>query len=262
MTNFFLMYNMGNSGGSWLASALNTYPGVHILEEPRRKLGYHPTPEGMTDQGLQKILLNYLRKQEASGKWQVVGYIKGFRRGILQYCVERGARVLQQFRHPIKVLYGTRKRVAQPARWWGRPPENEQEYFEGHVCWMAVRYRKYLSRISEYPLVRLEDLSASLLTPNADFFRDTMEYATQCEWDRAAVDRVRSLAQPRHRIGAGPQDLFKEGFVHPQYRKRVWPELIDPPIETIWQHWAEWQHEIFLREFEEVMIAADYSWPS
>lgn len=261
MANLFLEYNMGNSGGSWFADALNTYPGVHVLEEPRRKLGYHPAPEGMTDRDLQKILLDYLREQEAGGEWQVVGYVKGFRGEILKYCEEKGGRVMQQFRNPIKVLHGTRKRVAQPTRWWGRPPADEHEYFEGHVRWMARRYARYLDRAGKYPLVRLEDLSASLVTPDAEYFRRTMEYATQLDWDSAAVQRVRKQARPRHRTTCQGDDCWREDYVEPKYASRSWPDLVDPAPRAIWEHWANWQRSLFLECFEKIMISAGYDLP-
>lgn len=261
MTNIMLSYNMGCSGGSFVADAINTYPGAHVLEEPRRKLGYHPVPEGWTPGDIQAVVFKYLREQYESGKWSVVGYIKGFRPPIEGWAVARGARLFQQFRNPIKVLYGTRKRKLQPTRWWGREPVNEREYFEGHVCWMACRYLKYLSRVDRVRLVRLEDLSASLITPEAEYFRDVMEYATQLPWDLEAVERVRTMAAPRHRPNAKGADKWREGYTDPAFTKKEWPELVDPTPEVVWNHWHDWQREIFLREFGEIMGRAGYEIP-
>ena len=252
MTHLFLMINAGNSGGSWFESVCNSHPLVHAWEEVTSRTLKIPkvTAETTVTEAVarQRKVFEFLKEQEASGQWQSIGLIKGFGYEVLAYCRERGGRVVQQFRHPIKVMYGTRKRPLQPYRWWGREPKDEREYFEGHARWMARRYSKFLRRADKYPLQTLEALSASLMGDRS-YIRDRMEYITQVEWDDATIERIPS---PRHRLGAVGDDRWREGY----------PCSADPSIEEIWALWTAWQRVVFLECFEDIMVRMEYSWPS
>lgn len=258
MTKLFGIYNLGNSGGSWMESVINSHPECHCWEEVRRHLGLpkrDPTKES------QKRILEFIREQAVFGEWASIGLIKGFRVEIAEYISNSGGQFLQMCRNPIRHVHGTRRRAKQSENGLGRPPENKTEYFLGRVLWQAMRCRKYLNRASVAPLVRLEDLSESLrFDGHGYYFKQVLEYITQVEWTFRQIDVIRSSVWPRHRRAAKThQEVWAEWW---EERVEVpWNKRVDPPASEIWEHWSPEFREIFRREYQVIMLSLGYTIP-
>lgn len=255
MTKLFGIYNLGNSGGSWMESVINSHPKCHAWEEVRRHLRL---PKEYPADEMQKRIFDFFDAQARSGHWRSVGLIKGFGLEIAERIGEEG-RFLQMCRNPIRHIHGTRKRAKQSFNGLGRLPTNKTEYFLGRVLWQAMRCRKYLDRASFVPLVRLEDLSASLRF-DGDYFKQVMEYITQVEWTTEQITLVWRSVWPRHRRTAGTAtEAWAEWW---EERVEVpWEKRVDPSASEIWEHWTSEQRGIFLREYTVIMLSLGYAVP-
>lgn len=256
MTKLFGIYNLGNSGGSWMESVINSHPRCRCWEEVRRTLGL---PKRDQTNETQKRILEFLKGHADRRHWSSIGLIKGFGVDTADYISGNGGQFLQMCRNPIRHIHGTRRRAKQSENGLGRVPKNEMEYFLGRVLWQAMRCRKYLDRASYVPLVRLEDLSASLRF-DGDYFRQVMEYITQVEWTTEHTAVVWRGVWPRHRRGA---TTFAEAWSE-WWEERVevdWEKRVDPPASEIWEHWSPEYQEIFRREYQVIMLSLGYVIP-
>lgn len=249
MPNYFLVYCIGNSGGSWLQDVLNTHPAVKCWEEPRRKLNLTGDIQGQ--------LLDYL--QSYDGPKESIGYIKGFRDEIVAFVEDSGGRIIQLMRNPVQVIHGKRNRKDKATAWWGREPENEAEFFEGLVCQEARRYRKFMAQSYKYPLIRLEDLSHSILYKNG-FIHQVLRYLTQVSWapEESLAGDFRYI-WPHYRRGLTFAEMFAPSY-EKDY-KAPFEKRVDPSAAEIWTHWELWQREIFRREFTAIMLNGRYELP-
>jgi len=251
----FLMYNTGNSGGSWMGDVISSHPKCTAMEEPRRKLDLPKVGPDFTMQQLQATLFNVLRKHEREG--EAFGFIKGFREEILEYVLDKGGTVTQQTRHPVRVLHGTRKRTIKARSYWGRAPKNEIEQFQGHVRHMAGRYRAFIDRSDQFRLFRLEDLMVSLYGPR-QYFAYVLELVTQIEWTKEDIERAAQV-RPRHRLNAPADRLWD--FDYEENSRLTWDKRRDPPVSAIWEHWEGWQKAEFSEQFGGICRHLRYSTP-
>jgi hypothetical protein len=246
---------MGASGGSWLEEVLNSRPGVRCWEEARRKLNF---PPDLTTEQIEARLLGFLHEQHTSGEWESIGLIKGFRQNITNYCLKHGGRIIYQYRNPIKVLHGKRNRRRKAEVYWGRTDLTDRESWEGIVCKTAARFRAWQAASGKWPLVRLEDLTCSLAS-DGHYMRQVLEYTTQVPWTNDDLSRVWRDVLPRDRRGAPPplawQVDYEASIAVP------WEKRRDPPAAEIWAHWEGWQRDIFIREFEVIMLSGGYARP-
>jgi hypothetical protein len=256
MTKPFLIYAMGASGGSWLADVLNSRPGIACWEEPRRKLDL-PTEWG-ADQ-IEAHLLEFYQGQLESGEHEAVGFIKGFRQSIVDYCLAHGGRILYQYRHPIKVLHGKRHRRTKAEVYFGTDDLDDQQIWEGICCKTAERYRAWHAASGQWPLVRLEDMTLSL-AGDGRYVQQVLEYITQVAWSNDNLRRVFREVLPRDRRTADPVSLAWQ--VDWEAAPSVpWEQRRDPPAAEIWAHWDAWQRDIFIREFQAIMLSGGYALP-
>lgn len=245
MTHLFLMFNMGASGGSWFESVCNTHPDIHVWEELGRFLGvgYGPmTSEQHVERDVH--ILAFVKQQIKEGKWKSIGLIKSFSKPVILYGREVDARFVSMFRHPITVLeMKMGKKTHACERILGRKPRDEKDIFLGHVLLYKPRYLKYVSDVGTkgWRLIKLEDLDASLKTPDVVSFRETMEYVTRIPWSIADVERVRTKAKPRH---AKRPDWWNED-----------------PTRKIWHSWPVWKKDIFREFFTETLERTGYTLP-
>jgi hypothetical protein len=261
-----LGYNQGTSGGSWIADFCNTHPRVCLIEEWNRKEG-HPKVGfgGMTRKGLHDMAFGYLQGLEAQAPahgWQTVGLIKGFGQRVLDYALERGARITAQYKHPVRVLWAQRKRIAQPRAWIereegaARDPRDYAEFFTNQCKYKAHQYWIYWKRRERHRLVKLEDLSASIMGDRS-YIRELLSWWHQLEWTSQDIDRAVAKVKPRHRGGCKGDECWQE---HWEANANVpWNNRYDPPKEEIWASWKPWQHRLFLAEFGEIMTKLGYS---
>jgi len=253
--SIFLMYNTGNSGGSWMGDVISSHPKCTAMEEPRRKLVLPKVGPDFTMQQLQSTLFNVLKAHERPN--ESFGFIKGFREEILEYVLDKDGMVLQQTRHPIRVLHGTRKRTIKAKRYWGRKPANGVEQFQGHVRHMAKRYQAFIDRSDRFRLIRLEDLTASLCG-SKQYFAYVLELITQVEWTREDIERAAQV-RPRHRLNAPADRLWD--FDYEENPGLTWDERKDPPVAAIWEHWEKWQREEFFEQFGGICRELRYKIP-
>ena len=133
MTQFFLVYAMGRSGGSWMEAVFNFHPSVRAWEEPRRKLGLETSEQ----------YLHWLKAQETGAETPVVGLLKASHPCVTDYMIVHRCPIISQYRNPIKVVHGKRRRRNKAEAWWGRTGLTEQEVFEGILCKTADRFRAW-----------------------------------------------------------------------------------------------------------------------
>jgi hypothetical protein len=205
----------------------------------------------MPSKEIQERILEFFKGHVESGEYQACGLIKGFRIEIMEYIDERGGHFLQHVRHPIRHLHGTYKRPKGAENGLGRKPENEEEYFLGQVRWHSSRYRKYLRRSDTIPLVRLEDLSASILG-NGLYMRQVMTYITQVDWTAEDITRVRDSVPPRNQARFSRIHWF-----HPA--SSITDK--DPSAFEIWRDWTSYQQVTFLHHYRTIMLSLGYAVP-
>jgi len=142
-------------------------------------------------------------------------------------------------------------------RAFNREMSNEYEVFEGHVIYYALdKYRAFLARGNEYPIIRLDDLNHSL-AGDAQYFKHTMEWLTQTEWPDDYVKYVQENNLPCQlydyrvewdkqervkRIHSATRDVLRDGG---QYNH--WGD--DPSYVEYWNLWDDKRKAIYLRWF-------------
>lgn len=256
----FAMYNLGNSGGSWMESVIRSHPECMCWEELRRTLKLpKPTTKEEDDEN-QKLILSFFQMACDGENLKACGLIKGFRAEVECFIRERGGRFAQQCRHPIRHIHGTRKRAKQSVNGLGRQPKDPREYFLGRVLWQAKRYELYLTRSQDMPFLRLEDLNASLREDGL-YIQQALTWLTQVEWTDGDIQRIRDTCPPRHRRSYPPNLWFDENYECESEKAHSWERRADPPASAIWAHWEPWQRETFLKHFEVIMLSLGYAIP-
>jgi len=246
----FGIYNLGNSGGSWLESVIRSKPGCYAWEEVRRDLNLPKMGDGMTGEEVQARIFAFFKEQCERDDLQACGLIKGFRIDVAEYIAAQGGRFLQHVRNPIRHLQGTYKRSKGAENGLGRKPENEEEYFLGQVLWQSSRYRKYLRRAETIPLIRLEDLSYSLRDGCGIYFMQVLSYITQVEWTHVDAFRVVDKVPPRNQAYLPRFQWFTDI-----------PSKNDPSANDIWESWTSSQRGVFLKHYETIMLTLGYAIP-
>lgn len=261
----------GNCGGSWLASAISAHPQAMAWEELLDELGLKKAQEVISEgrkRAICRQAANYFIQQAESGKWQSVGIVKELLKEIEAFLEDKDPRVIQLVRNPIKVVgYKMDTKTVFLEDRMGRSFHSEREAFLAHLGLYAGHFQKLIAARAEYPLVRLEDLSASLVTPEAHYFKRVMAWLTRLEWTDKEVGLVRQHARPRKREHIPDPDCWAPDEYIAQYYKSPFPpgsrhaNRWPSRGAHTWQEWEGWQKAAFLERFEQIMIALGYKWP-
>lgn len=237
----FLMYNMGNSGGSWFERVCNSNPKIKAWEEILRQLNkLELLPKNPVERNIQsdKWVLEFLKEKIQENKYETLGFIKSFGPKTERFCLENNGRIVQMFRNPIKVvkykMYKKRENCLYRNKFDISTKEGE---FEAHVELYSNFYKKYISREKIYRTIRLEDLNTSLLT-DCKYIREVLEYLTNVEWTLNQVFNIKSNVFPRD----------KQNF-------------IDTDDEIAWSSWNDKEKEVFRKYFEDIMFHFNYRIP-
>jgi len=253
-TNLFLMWNMGNSGGSWFESICNVHPKVGAWEEPIRQI-IKPLSKEWKDRkewGVNKKLnmaekkFEIFKDLEKSGNWETIGFVKSFRPYIHEYCIVREAVMVQMFRNPMKVVANKfEKKGTDTKKWMKRhwnvdlDINNKKQWFEGHCARFADLYQQYLDRQDNNMLIRLEDLSDALYK-DKPYFKNTLEHITQVDWNKDVINKVKKLKKYKsNNKGNHSRDNSKD---------------------ALWLKWKDWQLKIFKKYFDEIMKDQKYKY--
>lgn len=269
---FFMVRCTGNSGGSWLASAISAHPDAMAYEELLADMGLKKAQEIISQERRDEICraaTDYFIKQAESGQWRAIGVVKELLREIQDYVKLRDYRTVLLVRDPIKVVgYKMNSKTIWLEHRMGRPFHDEREMFVAHVGIYANYFRKLIARMRDLgePLVRLEDLSASLVTPEATYFKKIVRWLTRLEWTDEHVGLVRQHAKPRKREHIPDPDCWKsDKYIEANYQS-PWPPG-DPNADRwpsrgahTWESWNSWQRAAFLEGFGEIMAALGYGW--
>ena len=261
----------GNCGGSWLTSAISAHPKAMAWEELLAEMGLKEGQEILTEKRrleVCRIATDHFIEQAQSGRWQSVGIVKELLKEIQAYLRDKDPRIMLLVRNPIKVVgYKMGSKIPWMESQLGRPFHDEREMFEAHVKIYAGHFQQLIDRRADEPLVRLEDLSASLVTPAANYFKQTMEWLTRLEWTDKEVGTVRNVAKPRKREHIPDPDCWQTD----EYIKLHYQSPFPPGSErdsarwpsrgaNAWSQWEGWQRAAFLEEFERIMITLGYGW--
>ena len=227
-----LVFNMGHSGGMWLQDICNAHPDVQVWQEPTKQI-----------KNMEGTLLDFFEEQIKSNPHRTIGFIKGFTYPFIDK-VFISKSVAQVFRNPIGVVNAKIGLKMEPSLKYAPRGvmETEEDIFEAHVAFYAHRYRTYLNQASKWPLIRLEDLNASL-EGDCRYFVSTMERLLNVEWSSELLERNKGLWN------------VKEGRMARGY-------AIHEPDMEIFQKWPSWKQKIFVGYFSEIMKESDYSCPS
>jgi len=269
--HYFMVRCTGNCGGSWLADAISAHPQAVAYEELLTDMGLKVGQEVLTEEHKRDICrraTDYFIEQAQSGQWQSVGVIKELLQEIQDYLEDKDPRIMLLARNPIKVVG---YKMGSKALWLeerlGRPFRDEREAFKAHVVIYAQHFQKLLAMRADTPLVRLEDLSASLVTPEATYFRRVLEWLTRLEWTDKEIWLVRQNARPRKREHIPDPDCWMpDEYIEAHYPSPFqsgsqrdierWPSRGG----NTWKRWEGWQKAAFLEKFEQIMIALGYEW--
>lgn len=237
----FLMYNMGNSGGSWFENVCNSHPKVRAWEEVHRLQNkLHLLPENPTERNLQsdEWALKFIKEKSEENEHETVGLIKSFGPRTEEYCLKNKGKIVQMFRNPVKVVQYKMYKKREGCLYRNKfDLSDKSSEFEAHVELYSCFYQKYINRESIYKTIRLEDLSASLLT-DCTYFKEVLEYVTGQSWTSDQVSNIKSGVYPRN----------KEGFE-------------DQDDVTAWFSWNEKEREVFKKYFKEIMAHFNYRIP-
>jgi hypothetical protein len=258
--NLFLVFGPGHSGTAWFSEVCNQHPAVKSMAEACHELEFDcRAPANVWDAEMMHFLYRCLRSKE----YQSVGFVKGFRQGVMKFVLASDGRVIQLIRNPIEVVDFKFKRSiggdgfqAEAAeRYLGRAPQSDLDYFEGQVLRYANTFNQFRERASRFPLVRIEDLDYSLYT-NGQYFKLVMEHLTQVPWSPQLIAHIRDNIAP------GDEDqLDGEQFTWPPQRRPYgWQE--DPSPRWAWECWSKKQRELFIHYFNSFMVWADYGYPT
>jgi len=270
-SHYFMVRCTGNCGGSWLASAISAHPQARAWEELLSEMGLKGGQEILTEESKREICrqaCDYFVEQAQSGQWQSVGIIKELLQEIQAHLQDRDPRIMLLVRNPIKVVgYKMGSKTLWLENRLGRPFHDEREMFEAHVSIYAGHFQQLIDRQVDEPLIRLEDLSASLVTPEANYFRRVMEWLTRLEWTDKEVGLVRQNAKPRKREHIPDPDCWQaDEYIERHYESPFpigsarhhyrWPSR----GANAWAQWEGWQRAAFLERFERIMVTLGYGW--
>jgi len=266
---YFAVRCTGNCGGSWLASAISAHPQAKAWEELLEEMGLKAGQEILAvehKREICRIATDYFIEQAQSGQWQSVGIVKELLQEMQTYLQDKDPRVMLMVRNPIKVVgYKMGSKTLWLENRLGRPFHDEREMFEAHVEIYAGHFQKLIARRADEPLVRLEDLSASLVTQGAGYFKRVMEWLTRLEWTDKEIGLVRRNAKPRNREHIPDPDCWQtddiveqhyESPFEDKYHQKMWPSR----GANAWSRWEDWQKKAFLEKFERIMITLGYGW--
>jgi len=241
--NHFLIYCMGNSGGSWLESVLNSRPDILAIEEANRhffpKVDHSSVHSYETMAQAAEAILKAFVELDKNPKYKSIGLIKSFSPEILDYVKSRGGKIFSLFRHPVKVLdkkYGTK--VHTILKLYGVETfRSQEELFEAHANYYANRYLEYLNwhQNGQVQLIKLETLSASL-SSDKSLIKILLEQISGVVWSQDQIENIALNYVPQ---GASH---FSEDF----------SEFL------IWESWPAWKREIFIRHFQKVLKLTGY----
>lgn len=224
----FLMYNMGNSGGSWFERVCNSHPDVHAWEELHRQMGYAKQSMEAADVYAVEFLRNQIEK------WKSIGLIKSFGKQTVDYCKANDGKIVQMYRHPIKVVDHKMGKKTDACRKVGI---STGDVFTDHVRFYRSRYEQFQNNSERYPLFRLETLSDHLVNKPRRF-SEIMQFITGVEWTDSQVSKVLSV------LPTGKKSFDED---HSEIR--------------IWERWNQHQKDVFVENFESIMRKAGYSLP-
>lgn len=237
----FLIYNMGNSGGSWFENVCNSNPRVRVWEEVLRQTGQLKVlPKEPEKRNIlsDRLALEFIKKRHEENKYDSVGLIKSFGSETEKYCYKNSGRFIQMYRSPLKVvkykMYHKKEACLHRNKFDLSNKENE---FEAHVEFYQSLYNKFIRRGERIKTVRLEDLSASLMT-DGKYIKNILEYITQIEWPFESISFVKSNVFPR-----GKQN-FK-----------------DDDDKRAWLSWNDREKEVFNKYFKDIMFDLNYRIP-
>jgi len=239
--NIFLMYNMGNSGGSWFEQVCNSNPRVRAWEEVLRQLNkLELLSKNPVERNIQsdEWVLEFLKEKIEENKYDTLGFIKSFGPKTEKFCLENNGRIIQMFRNPIKVvkhkMYTKREGCLYRNKF---DLSNKELEFEAHVELYSCFYKKYIDREKKYQTIRLEDLSTSLLT-DCKYIKKILEYLTGIEWSAKLISNIKNSVFPRDKRDFNDRD-----------------------DEIAWSLWNKREREVFKKYFKEIMLHYNYRMP-
>ena len=243
----FLVHSLGNSGGSWLESALNTHPEVEAREEfcwELSALDDQTLKQGVSDLACIGFHVSMIDKAKS------VGFIKSYGPETREWGNRIGATYVALLRDRIRQLHGVRRRVHQAVYVLGRQPKNELEQFRAQAEFQSSRYRHVLQ--GREPWWRLEDIRDAV-RENDPVVIEWFSWLTgiDWEWDMEAIQNT----SPRHRKAA---KTVEQRFA-PHYEDG---HGLDPRAETIWHEiWSQEQRGIFRCQYGDIYERLGYTWP-
>ena len=222
----FLMFNMGNSGGSWFERVCNSHEDILVWEELHRQLGY--IKANMEEADL--VALEHLKRNE--NRCKSIGLIKSFGKKTVEYCLSSGGNIVQMFRNPIKVVNHKMGKKLDVCRSCGIDCE---DVFEAHVIFYSMRYNQFIKQGDKYPIYKLEDMSDAIINGR---FRGIIESITGVEWNDKQIKRI-------NKILPNGKNSFKE----------------DRSENVIWNSWDDFEKEVFIKHFKPIMNEVGYKIP-
>ena len=223
----FLMYNMGNSGGSWFERVCNTRKDVNAWEELHRQKEYVKIDMADADQ----YALDFLKVQSQHVK--CVGLIKSFGKKTVEYCKAVDGVITQMYRNPIKVINHKMGKKTDGCKKLGI---DCSDIFEAHIKFYRIRYELFQSQSKEYITFRLEDVNS--IHDDIQKFREFLEITTGIEW---SGDEVRNAQKV---MPYGKTSFADDGLE-----------------KIIWGGWDKRQRRMFLENFEHIMSIGGYPIP-
>jgi len=254
MPNTFLAYTMGHCGARWWGLVLHSRKDeIFSLAEPARHIGcpgwrdWYPdlmeyrkhfpnsawhnwTPKRRADEILA------LWRQEMAQGYRAVGFLVHATKPVMDealraFCARYNGRILQVIRNPLSVVGF---RTSKHAR-------DDYLGFSSVVDLYARLYKIYLDRCKNWPIIKTEDMNYSV-GMDGIYFRRVLEWWTGIEWTDAHWQFVRDNVPPDKR----------------RFDRHGWMD--DPEPEKHWSNMADWQREVFLGQFREIMIGLGYGW--
>jgi hypothetical protein len=194
-----------------------------------------------------------------------VGIIKSFRHQHIDWIRTHvpgvTVRLCQMVRNPRFNFVGkwvAKSRRVPLAKVLGREPQNDRDVFEATaIYYVQTFYHKWLRLMDEYPLIRLEDLNASVGGDGA-YFRRFMEWLTRVGWSPEYTAHIRAHHTPAYKYRCWVEwDHWPDGSDRVQAVRAVqedarqWPYrdnwAEDPETACRWDRLAPWQQEIYQR---------------
>lgn len=254
MTNTFLAYTIGHCGARWWGLVLHSRANeIFSLAEPARHLGcdgwrdwypdlteyrkYFPNSRWheWTPARRAEEILDLWREEMTKGH-RAVGFLvhadkPAMAEPLQRFCDKHNGRVLQIIRNPLSVV-GFRT---------SKLDKDDHLGFTAIVDLYARRYRLYLERGENWPVIKTEAMNHSVGTDGL-YFRRVLEWWTGLEWAAEHWRHVRDNVPPDKR----------------RFDRHGW--LDDPEPDKHWGNITNWQREAFLERFEDIMIGLGYGW--